>query len=67
MNNMKIAFVILHYQNIDVTIDCVEHLKKLQEIEKHNIIIVDNASPNESGNVLSDMYKNDINIICFTI
>lgn len=64
MNNMKIAFVILHYQNIDVTIDCVEHLKKLQEIEKHNIIIVDNASPNESGNVLSDMYKNDINIIC---
>lgn len=64
MNNIKIAFVILHYQNIDVTIDSVEHLKKLQKIEKHNIIIVDNASPNKSGKVLSDMYRDDENIIC---
>lgn len=63
MNNMQIAFVILHYQNIDVTIDSIKHLKKLQEIEKHKIIVVDNDSPNNSGDILLDMYKNDENII----
>lgn len=64
MNDIKIAFVILHYQNIDVTIDSVRHLNALKDVEKHNIVIVDNASPNKSGDALYNMYKDSKNITC---
>ena len=47
-----ICFVVLHYQNLDVTQKCVNFLLKLNGENKH-IIIVDNGSPNvairESG------------------
>lgn len=55
---MKTGFVILHYQNIEVTQKCMDCLMKLHGIENSKIIIVDNASPNESGMFLKDKYKN---------
>lgn len=49
-----IAFVILHYLATDMTKKCVEEISALPG-EKH-IVIVDNASPNESGKVLEEAY-----------
>ena len=51
-----ICFVFLHYQNLDVTHQCSNYLKKLNcALDKH-IIIVDNGSPNGSGEKLQDEY-----------
>lgn len=52
---MRTVFVILHYCQAEVTKDCVESLLKL-EGEKV-IIVVDNASPDGSGDVLKQFYS----------
>ena len=64
MNKYKIVFVILHYQNMEVTIDSIEHLKRLNGFREHSVVIVDNASPNGTGAVLKDIYNMDDNIFC---
>lgn len=53
-----IAFVILHYQAIEETIQCVMSIKKNVR-DKRVIIIVDNASPNQTGKRLSRIFEND--------
>ncbi|KAB8287936.1 glycosyltransferase family 2 protein [Bifidobacterium avesanii] len=60
--NYKITFVILHYQNIDITKECVSYLLKLKDIDKHQIVIVDNASPNKTGEMLLKTYSHVPNI-----
>lgn len=62
----KIGFVLLHYNNIEVTREAVSYILKLnKEHAKISIVIVDNASPNESGVVIKEEYKNnqDIQVI----
>jgi GT2 family glycosyltransferase len=58
------AWVILHYQAIDATMNEVKHIQKISceagRISK--IIIVDNASPNGSGKELRNTYKRDSNV-----
>lgn len=56
-----ICFVVLHYQNLDVTRKCVNFLLKLNGENKH-IIIVDNGSPNGTGKILEEKYVLDSNI-----
>lgn len=58
---MKFCFVILHYNTIEETRECVKSIKELKEKEIQ-IIIVDNASRNGTGQVLKEEYKNDKNI-----
>lgn len=53
-----IAFVILHYQALDETIDCVCTIKKMVKGPKC-IVIVDNASPNKTGEELIEKYQTD--------
>lgn len=56
-------FVILHYQNIDDTINCIDSIKKLQGLENnYKIILVDNKSPNNTGKELEKKYINDSTI-----
>lgn len=56
----ELAIVILNYKNYLMTIECI---KKLIEINtKSRIIVVDNNSPNESYQVLVDMFKEYRNI-----
>lgn len=55
-----IAYVILHYQNIDITKRCVESV--LENDCSSTIIIIDNASPNGSGIVLEKSYLSSLNI-----
>lgn len=58
---MIISFVILHYQNIKDTINCINDIKKLKHNEEQiiKIILVDNKSPNNTGLELEKMYKSD--------
>lgn len=53
----KIGIVILNYLNYNDTIECVDSLKE-QVNQNFEVVIVDNASNNESFNVLDNLYKN---------
>ena len=52
----RFGFVILNYRTMDETMDCVksidEHIR-----EAHEIVIVDNASPDGSGEKLRHQNK----------
>lgn len=50
------CFLILHYMNIDLTYKTVESVLNLDDFNDSQIIIVDNASPNESGKILIEQY-----------
>ncbi|MBP3255724.1 MAG: glycosyltransferase family 2 protein [Clostridia bacterium] len=56
---LDVIFVILHYNTIDETINCVKSIKELKDNKKIKIIIVDNKSPNNTGIELEEMYKDD--------
>ena len=59
---MKIAFTLLHYNNIEVTKEAVSCLKKLNNSNYIEIVIVDNCSPNKSGEMLREIYCREKNI-----
>lgn len=65
MENYNFTFVVLHYQTLDDSIGCVESILSNINYENYNIIIVDNKSPNLTGNVLKEKYKSypKINVI----
>lgn len=57
-----ICFVILHYMVIDETIGCISSIKdKIKSTKK--IIVVDNKSPNNSGEELAELYKSDDEVV----
>lgn len=60
----KFVFLILHYITIDDTIKSIGSIDSLDYSNKE-IVIVDNASPNESYDRLQELYKSreDIHII----
>lgn len=60
--NMKIGFVLLHYNNVEVTKTAVQYIQRLSNGYQVQIIIVDNCSPNKSGGELKELYK-DLNNI----
>ena len=50
---MKIAVVVLHYRNLDDTLECLASLKN-QDYPNYEIILVDNASGDPLNEVLKD-------------
>ncbi|MCK9181580.1 MAG: glycosyltransferase [Fibrobacteraceae bacterium] len=62
----KFAFVILHYILSEDTEECVQSIRDSIYGFKYRIYIVDNASSNESGKLLTSKYKfdDDICVIC---
>ncbi|HFU3980231.1 TPA: glycosyltransferase [Streptococcus suis] len=44
-----ITFVVLHYNNLNVTKECVNTLLKLENFNNSAVVVVDNKSPNNSG------------------
>ena len=52
----KFGFVILHYLSVEDTIECVESIIKNIDIINYKIFIVDNHSPDHSGNYLINKY-----------
>lgn len=62
MQSKKFCFVILHYMDSKTTVECVESILSTLESNTYEIVIVDNASPNNSGKELRDKYANLDNI-----
>ena len=60
-----ICFLILHYGDLALTSRAVDSILRLYSQENIQVTIVDNASPNKSGEKLREQYKNksDIHII----
>lgn len=61
-NEMKTAFIVLHYENLEDTKKCVDSLIKCFNDENISIVIVDNGSINEKINTLEKNYKKYKNI-----
>lgn len=51
------CFLILHYMNIELTYKTIESVLNLYNFNDSQIVIVDNASPNESGKLLVEKYS----------
>lgn len=53
----KFCFVILHYNAVEDTVECIESILSNIGYENKEIILVDNNSPNNSGEYLLDKYR----------
>ncbi len=53
----RFCFVILHYQTLNDTIECVDSILTNISSPNFHIIVVDNGSPNKSGRELAGIYK----------
>ena len=58
----NIAVVILNYNTFADTVVCVDSIKKFTKQVSYKIYIVDNASPDKSGNQLSAKYEGDSDV-----
>lgn len=65
---MDICFVILNYNLYVETVACVDSIKTHVDTQSFKIIIVDNASPNGSGEILKDQFAEDclVDVILLT-
>lgn len=54
-----IVFVILHYNVMEETIECVNSIKEKLSNNNYFIVIVDNCSPDGSGKSLEERYQYD--------
>ena len=63
---IDIAFVILHYMAANDTVECVESVMAHNDTDRIHIIVVDNASPDGSGEKLRQRYENEkcVTVIC---
>lgn len=52
-----VVFVVLHYQDADITYKCVASIEKVMREAAYHIIVVDNASPDEIGRTIEEYYK----------
>lgn len=56
---IDIGIIILHYNNVDDTNECIASIKKNIDTQSYIIVVVDNKSPNQSGIQLKEQYKDD--------
>ena len=54
-----IAFVVLHYNAYNETINCVNSILNHVRADHLKIIVVDNCSPNGSGEIVNNSFAND--------
>lgn len=61
---MKLAFVILNYETLQETTQCIKSIKKYVGLspDEYNITIVDNGSMDGSGKRIQELHKDDKNI-----
>ena len=54
----SISFVVLHYNAFQETIDCINSILNNVKAEHLNVVAVDNCSPNGSGEIIKETFKN---------
>ncbi|KAB7671693.1 glycosyltransferase family 2 protein [Bacillus sp. B1-b2] len=61
----KVSFVILHYKSVEETIKCINSIIALDKLHEVNIVVVDNASNDGTGEKLKLLYEqnNSISVI----
>lgn len=58
--SLKVSIIIVNYNNYTDTIDSLNSLLKLNNIEFANIVVVDNCSTNDSFNIITNNFDNPI-------
>ncbi|MBN1789803.1 MAG: glycosyltransferase family 2 protein [Bacteroidales bacterium] len=58
----KTAFVILHYETLSDTVECVNSILSVNRYPEWQIVVVDNGSVNQSGHTLKETYKDNARI-----
>lgn len=61
-----VSFVILHYAHDGVTINCIESIRKCCKNSDYKIVIVDNASPNDSGKKIEEYISGSNDCVLLT-
>lgn len=62
MEKIDFCFLILHYKDAMMTEQTVSSILSLNNLKTYKIVIVDNASPDDSGDILIKKYKDANNI-----
>lgn len=62
MKKVRYCFLILHYKDAEMTERTVASIVSLDDLNTYMIVIVDNASPDQSGALLEKKYENSANI-----
>lgn len=57
-----VSFVVLHYCSIEITEQCIKSIQNNIEYDNYSIVIIDNASPDNSGLLLKEKYEKISNI-----
>lgn len=63
MSKSVFCFVILHYLDLKMTEECINSIIDIIDYDQYYIVIVDNASPNGSGEKLKEQYKRNNRIV----
>lgn len=59
---IKLAVMILHYNNVEDTLECVESFEKNLDTDSYFLLVFDNASPNGSGPELAERLEGHKNL-----
>lgn len=62
MKKVKLAVMVLHYNNVNDTLECVESFERNIDTDDYFILVFDNASPNGSGKELLEKLKGHKNV-----
>lgn len=60
---MDVSIIIVNYKTPDLVIDCVNSIRKLTKDITYEIIVVDNASNDDSVKIINEKFHNDIKLI----
>ncbi len=58
-----VSVIVLHYNTLDLTLDCVRSILEQREAPAYEIIVVDNASTDKSGGQLAVKLRNKARLI----
>jgi GT2 family glycosyltransferase len=61
-NHSKVSIIILNWNGLNDTLECIESLKKIT-YRNYEVILVDNGSKGNDANLLEEKYKNYIRVI----
>lgn len=59
---MKLGFVVLVYGKPDMVKECISFLKKINGIEEASIVVVDNCSPDNTYDLLTNWFRDEKNL-----
>lgn len=60
MEKKEFSFIILHYKNINDTLECIKSIKRIKKNEEASIVIVDNNTLNEKEIDQLKVYTEDL-------